>query len=241
MNCRLPAIPLGVRLCALLLTFLSPGWSLQATPLRVLAWDDAIAARKLALADAKGPVTIEGMHPSKRTRIYHVTTGEKPVQIQALDKTDKDGRPAVSEVIIPQAVMHPLLLLLPDDTAATGLRLVVLDDATTDFPWGTTRFINATGIKLAFVFEKKAVVLPASWTPVLVTPGGANRNIEAQLFVFDQPATPIYSAIWEQQQDLRTWVFLVPGKDPRLGPVALKMIPENRKVFEANAKAKAGK
>ena len=241
MNCLPPSSPLGLLLHVIFLTsMLACPW-LQATPLRILAWDDSIAARKLALADSKEPVPIEGMHPSKRTKIYHVKAGDKPLTILALDKTGPDGKPAVSAVIIPQDTKHPLLLLLPDEKSAAGLRLIVFDDDPANFPWGTTRFINASGAKLAIKFDKKNIVLPASWTPVLVNPGGANRNMETQLFFFNEPASPIYSGIWEQQQDIRTLVFLVQGKDPRLGPVAMKMIPEHRRALEANAKSKAGK
>lgn len=233
MKVPLSAIPLPVRLRAVIVTTLMLSQSLHAIPLRVLAWNDEIAARKLAIGNAKDSATIEAMHPSKRTRPYQVAAGDKPVVIQALDRTGKDGKPATSQILIPPGTKQPLLLLLPDEKAATGLRLYVIDDDTADFPWGGIRFINASGIKLAFVFEKKSVVLPASWTPVSVNPGGASRNMEAQLFVFDQPAAPVYSAIWEQQQDVRMLVFIVPGQDPRLGPVAMKMIPEDRRVSQA--------
>ena len=230
MKVPLLANSLPVRLRAVLFTTLMLSQSLHAIPLRVLAWNDEIAGRKLAIVDAKSSVTIEAMHPSKRTKPYQVAAGDKPVVIQALDKTDKDGKPAASLILIPQGTKQPLLLLLPDEKAATGLRLFVIDDDTADFPWGGIRFINASAKKLAFVFEKKTVVLPASWTPVSVNPGGVSRNMETQLFIVDQPTVPIYSAIWEQQQDVRMLIFLVPGDDPRLGPVAMKMISEDRRV-----------
>lgn len=78
---------------------------------------------------------------------------------------------------------------------------------------------------------------PASWTPVPVNPGGADRNMEVKLYSFDEPEVPIYSAIWEQRRDMRSLVFLVPGQNPRLGPVALKMIPEIRSVAAAETGA----
>ncbi len=226
------ATSLNARWCAVTSAVLLLAQPLAAFPLRILAWNEEIAARKLAIVDAKGSMPVDAMHPAKRTKTYQVTTAGKPAWIQALDKTDKEGKPTASEIKIPEGTKHPLLLLLPDDRAATGLRLFVLDDDAANFPWGSFRFINASGKKLAFVFEKNAVTLPASWEPVLANPGGNNRNLEAQIFFFDQPASPVYSAVWEHQQDVRTLVFLVPGEDPRLGPVALKMIPEDRRVKE---------
>ena len=221
-----------VRLCAVTFTVFLLSQSLEAVPIRILAWNEEIAARKLAIADSRGSVPIEGMHPSKRTKTYQVMPGGKPASVQALDKPGKDGKPAASEIIIPQGAKQPLLLLLPDEKAATGLRLFVLDDDAAKFPWGGIRFINACGKKLAFVFENNTVILPASWNPVLANPGGDNRNMETRLYSVDQPEVPIYSAVWEQQQNVRTLIFIVPGADPRLGPVAMKMIPEDRRVIE---------
>ncbi len=232
MKFPLPAKSLPVRLCALAFATLMLSQSLQAVPIRVLAWNDEVAARKLAIADGKGSVIIEAMHPSKRTKPYHVAVGDKPITIQALDKTGADGKPAASAILIPQGTKLPLLLILPDAKAATGLRLFVLDDDVAGFPWGGLRFINASGSKLGFVCEKKPVVLPVSWTPVLFNPGGDNRNMEVQLFFVDQPAVPIYSAVWEQQQEVRMLIFIVPSEDPRQGPVALKMITEDRRIKE---------
>ncbi|MEI6676325.1 MAG: hypothetical protein WCO57_14240, partial [Verrucomicrobiota bacterium] len=53
-----------VRLCAMIITTLLLSQALHATPLRILAWNDEIAGRKLAIVDAKSSVTIEAMHPS---------------------------------------------------------------------------------------------------------------------------------------------------------------------------------
>ncbi len=224
--------PFSSRVCVVMIATLMMSQWLHAIPIRVLAWDDGIAARKLAIGDSKGAVPIEAMHPSKRTLPYQVTVGEKPITVQALDKIDKNGKPTASEVIIPEGTKEPLLLLLPDVKSATGLRLLVLEDDAPHFPWGGIRFINACGKPLVFAYENKALSLPASWTPVVVNPGGHNRNMETRIFLPDQPKPAIYSSIWEQNQNVRTLIFIVPGEDPRLGPVAMKMIPETRRAKE---------
>jgi len=107
---------------------------LLAIPFRVLAWDQEIAGRKLAVVQGKGPVTIDGMHPSRRTAEYDATGGEKALVIQALDKPLIDGKPAASEILIPVALKRPLLLLMPDAKSATGLRLLLLEDDASGFP-----------------------------------------------------------------------------------------------------------
>ena len=223
--------------------------TLHAVPVRVLAWDDAIAGMRLALGDAKGSSVIESMHPSKRTRIYQLTAGKKPLVVQALDKKDPEGNPYTNEIKIPEAVKQALLVILPDDKSPTGVRLYVLDDDTASFAWGSTRFINATGRELVFEYEKKTLPLPASWNPVQADPGGETRNMEVKFFFHDEPVRPFYSGIWEHNSELRMLVFLVrgdnpqlvSGDDPRLGPISLKMIPDDRRLLKKGAPDAAGK
>jgi len=210
---------------------------LHALPVRVLAWDDEIASRKLAIGDSTGTKPIEAMHPSKRTKVYQVLAGEKPLVIEALDRKGPDGKPSTSEIKIAEGFKQPLLVILPDTKAATGVRLFILEDDTSDFGWGSFRFINAAGKQLVYVSEKKIIPIPPSWNPVQVEPGGDARNMEVKFYFREDSSHPISSSIWEHSPDERMLVFLVPGDDPRLGPVAMKMIPENRAVVEQAATA----
>lgn len=84
------------------------------------------------------------------------------------------------------------------------------------------------------------MAIPAAWTPIQVKPGGADRNMQVQLFLHDQPNPPLYSAVWEHRDTYRNLVFIVPNEDPRLGPVAFKFLTEDRRVLELeNSAAKA--
>lgn len=212
---------------------------LQAIPIRVLAWDSQIAAMRLAIRDSKGATVIDAMHPSKRTGVYQLVAGELPPVIEVLDLKGPDGKVVTGEIKMSADIKKPLLVILPDEKAATGLRFFVIEDDARDFAWGSIRFINATGREVVFGCEKKLVPIPAAWNPVQAEPGGATRNMEVKFFFRDQPARAFYSGVWEQNPDLRMLVFLVPGEDPRLGPVAMKMIPEDRRLL--NAAAEAGK
>ena len=58
-----------------------------------------------------------------------------------------------------------------------------------------------------------------------------------KLFFRDQPEQPFYSAMWEHNTFQRMLVFLVPGEDARLGPVAIKAIPEDRRQVAAAQEA----
>lgn len=68
-------------------------------------------------------------------------------------------------------------------------------------------------------------------------PGGVARNMEVKFYFREEPARPFYSAVWEQSPDLRTLVFLIPGNDPRLGSVAMKMVHEDRRLVAAQTAA----
>jgi hypothetical protein len=207
--------------------------SLLAIPVRVLAWDRDIASRPLAIGDSKGTTKIEGMHPTQRTEVYQVTAGETPPAIVALDKKGTDGKLLSTPIKIPTSTKNPLLIILPDEKAPSGVRIFVLEDDTAGFSWGSTRFINATPKELVFVSEKKGTALPPSWNPVQIDPGGDTRNREVKIFYRDQPEKAVYSALWEQSSDVRTLVFMVPSEDPRLGPVGIKMIAEDRRIIKA--------
>jgi hypothetical protein len=217
-----------IRFLLVALLFSQP---LFAIPVRILAWDQQVAGRKLAVVQGKGPEIIDAMHPARRTAAYQATGGEKPLVIQALDTPAVDGKPAASEILIPAALKRPLLLLMPDAKSATGLRLLLLEDDPSGFPWGSIRFINACGKKLAFVQDKKPVALPPSWDPVQVEPGGDSRNLDVQLYFYDKPDRPVYSSVWMFNADERALV------DPRLGPVAMKIIGEDRRLLAAMAEA----
>jgi hypothetical protein len=236
------------RLLAILFATLLMSDPLHALPVRVLAWDAEIAAMRLALVDSKGSTPIDAMHPSKRTRIYQIATGEKPVVLEALDRKGADGKACTSEVKIPEGTKNPLIVILPDANAA-GVRAFVMEDDVSNFAWGSTRFINATNRELVFESEKKTLALPASWNPVQADPGGETRNMEVKFFFHDEPARPFYSGIWEYNSELRMLVFLVPcvdsqlasGVDPRSGPISVKMIPEDRRLMKQGAPNAAGK
>ncbi|MEO8614616.1 MAG: hypothetical protein ABI600_05700, partial [Luteolibacter sp.] len=192
---------------------------------------------RLTIRDSKGATVIEAMHPSKRTATYQVVAGETPPVVEALDLKGPDGKPLTSEIKIPAGVKRPLLVIHPAEKAGTGLRLIVLEDDVSNFEWGSTRFINATDKKMVFTYEKQVVELPPSMEPVQTRPGGASRNIEVKFFFIDRPSRPFYSSIWEHDPELRMLVFLGPGSDPRMGPVAMKMIPEDRRLINAAAEA----
>jgi len=210
-----------------------------ALPLRILAWDDGIAARDLEIVCTKGTFKLEGLHPLQRSRIFDVSVqADAPSLILAKDKLGSEGKPAQLIVKIPAGIKNPLMLLLPDEKAASGLRQLVIEDSTSDFDWGTIRLVNTSGKPMVFGWDKKRVMVPDGWKPIDVAPGGKARNIGAVLYLADKPDKPIYSAVWEHRDLFRQLVFIVPSEDLSRGAVDFKFVIEDQQ--ELNSKATPG-
>lgn len=206
---------------------------LAAAPVvRVLAWDDAVAARKLGFVAGGSSIEIRGMHPLKRTDPLPVK-GAAPFLIRALDKAPgADGKPLGRPCPIPETMQRPLVVLMPDEGHPTGVRPFIVDDNPANFPWGGYRFVNATPKELVVQMEEKVARIPAGWKPVDVMLGGAGRGFGARLALAEAIDKTLYSAVWEHDENVRILCFIVPGTDPRLGPVAFKAIPEDRRAMD---------
>jgi len=212
--------------------------TLLAAPLRFLAWDADVAARKVGVKNGKDVVELKGLHPGQRTKaIQAAGTAEAPLQLLALDRLSADGKPTAADIKVPGDMKSPLVLIIPDPKHPSGLRTFVVEDNPGNFKWGTVRLLNATGKVLMMKHDKEVVTLPAAWTPVDLNPGGAERNVGVQLALKDNPKALIYSAVWEHDPAVRKLVFIVPGADVTTGVVDFKVVPEDRRVAEAEAAA----
>ncbi len=199
----------------------------KATPVRFLAWDDTIAARKLGvIAGGANVEPIAGLHPLQRTREIFFTPGERGLVLRALDKTAPDGKPVDFKIPKAASLNHPLVVLLPDLKSPAGVTGIVIEDGKDTFPWGTFRMINTTGKPLGMVFAKERKVLPPDWSPVDLK--GGELPVQVALFTADLPQRPSYTAVWTPDPNLRRLVLLAAGTDARLGPLAVKVIPEDR-------------
>jgi hypothetical protein len=208
----------------------------HAAPPRALAWNEEIAARKLALVSGASSFELKDLHPSKRTEPLPVKRSGLFV-LRALDRPAlPDGNPCEAPCAIPESMTHPLLVILPDESHATGIRVLVVDDNPAGFKWGSHRFINTTPRDLIIRLDDKIVKISEGWKPVDVALSGETRGIPVLIALAEQTEKPLYSAVWEHNPSVRTLCFLVPGTDARESPVAFKSIPEDKLVVEFEAK-----
>ena len=215
----------------LFLALLSLQGTLFAIPVRFLAWDDAVAARKIAIQNGTTVVEVPDLHPNKRSDALDGGAGGSPLQLVALDRDSEDGKPVTIEIKLAAGIQKPLVLILPDPKHVTGLRTFVIEDDATNFGWGTIRFINATGKALLVRHDKAIKKLPATWTPVDVDPGGEARNTGVQVALPEDTKSILYSAVWEHDPAVRKLVFIIPGREVRTGAVEFKIIPEGRRTL----------
>lgn len=211
------------RLLLLLLLACAPA---SALPLRVLAWDQEIAGRDLAVGTTEKSLKIGYMHPHSRTEPLHVP--RENLRLEVRDRANAEGEVPLIPLKIPAGIRRPLLLLLPSKNAKTGLQTRILEDHDGTFRWGTIRLLNLTSRPLVFRWEKKGLLLPEKFQAVEVSPGGSRRNMEVMLYLKDNLKQPLYSAVWEHRDDLRQLVFVVPNPDPSSGPVAVKFVSEHQ-------------
>jgi hypothetical protein len=207
-----------------------------APPIRILAWDSEIAARPLALVCGESVVEVRDMHPEKRTPTLRLS-GDGPVKIRVLDLKNAEGKPVERACDIPESVSRPLLVVMPDKADPSGLRVFVFNDDPAGFRWGSYRFLNATPKELVVQLEKKAVKVPIGWKAVDLDLGGETRGVGARVALSEAIQKPLYSAIWEYDTGIRILCFIVPSTDPRLGPVTMKAVSEDKRTLELEEKA----
>lgn len=211
-----------------LIYLLAAGVPAFSSSLRVLAWDDTIAERKLGIGFGKEVTDVGYMHPAARSAPIKVPTGAENLRLVATDRKNADGTPAAVPLVIGAEIKMPLLLVIPDEKSISGVRVIVIEDDQQSFNWGTIRLVNVTPKPLAFRWEKEARVVPTGWKPVDVSPGGKSRNMGVLIYLKEDLKKPLYTAVWEHREDMRQLVFVIPNPDQSLGAVAFKFIPETR-------------
>ncbi len=211
--------------------------SARALEFRFLAWDDVVAARPVSVLEGKDKVAaIKDLHPLKRSPKVDADLKDGSLLLRAMDKKDAAGKPVDFSVKVPAEMTRPLVLLVSDPKAASGLRGYVLEDNVANFPWGTFRFLNVCGTDLAVTLGSLSKAVPAAWQPLDFLPG-EKKPLAVEIAMKDKKSGRLqtaYASMWNDDPDVRRLVFVAPGTDPRLGPLEIKIVPEDRKNLGAN-------
>jgi len=120
-----------------------------------------------------------------------------------------------------------LVLVGKDQSHPSGLRLMALDSSTSSFPWGSYRMINTTGKSLKMRLDKKLVALPKTRKSITVQLS-RNDGMIKMIATLASSTTPFFGCVSEHRHDTRKILIFSRQTDKRLGPLALRIIPERR-------------
>lgn len=202
---------------------------MHAASIRFLPVGDEVAERKIGLQDGKKLIPLEDLSVRKRSKAYTCKIDKKPIVLVALDRQRPNGQPSGVDVTIAPEMKSPLVLILASADAPSGMRVMVLEDGNTDFPWGSLRFINTTEKPFMIRCENETKPLPGELKPIDINPGGEERNLGVQLFTEAEPDALLYSAVWEHDPNLRKLIFIAPQADPAQKELKLEVIPQDKR------------
>jgi len=226
---RLLSIPPAAVLLAAL-GFCSPA---AARSIRFLPLSDEIAERKIGLQDGGKVTELKELNPRKRSAPHVLSKGGTPPSLVALDRQRPMGKPTGVEIILAEDLKSPLVLILEDPAHASGLRVIVMDDAEEGFPWGALRFVNLADKPLMIRCEAASKPIPKAFGVIDITPGGDARNLGVQLFSEKEPDTVLYSAVWEHDPKLRKLIFIMPGENQASQELTLRIIPQDQRAKDS--------
>lgn len=202
----------------------------HADAIRFLPLSEEIADRKIGLQEGKVLTPLGDLNARKRSKAYPCKFGQKPLSLVALDRERPNGKPAGVAILLPPEMKSPLVLILASADDPSGMRVMVMEDGSAAFPWGSLRFVNTTGKPFMIRYEKETKAIPEPLKPIDILPGGEARNIGIQLFSEADPKTILYSAVWEHDPNLRKLIFILPQADAAQKELKLEVIPQDRRV-----------
>lgn len=202
---------------------------------RCLAWDQTIVDKQFVYLAGSRSVDVIDMHTLKRSPLHKIRAA-KQIIFSTNGTTPSEEMAQENKLIvkIPVGMSKALFVFIPDASVACGVRALVIDDSTVNFPWGSYRLVNTTGRPLVCWMDKakpKAVNGPSQ--PINVTPGGARRNFPVAFSFKTAPKKYLFTSIWEHRPDYRRLVIITRQKDKRHGVIGLKVIPERKSELKA--------
>lgn len=202
-----------------------------------IPWDHQIAEQSLTFANGRNAIEVKGMHPLARTDVYRWRgKGQLVFSTNGSIPTPETPPEELVRVSLPTDSTRLLVVFMPDDKSPSKLRGIAFDDSVQDFPWGSYRFINATGVDLGIVMGKSKKKLPAGLKPVTVKPQGNPKQIPVRIVMVKDPKKALYTNSWRFREDNRDLVIIRHEKNGRLGPLSIKTIPQRNRQLNAGVR-----
>lgn len=195
-----------------------------------LPWDEQIAKQSLTFANGSRAVQVTEMNPLDRTDVYRWRgKGQLVFSTNGDIPTPETPAEELVRVSLPADSTRVLVVFMPDSKSPSKLRGVAFDDSVRNFPWGSYRLVNTTGMELGVVMGedgKTKKKLPKGLKPVTIEPEGDPRRILTRIVRLKKPQEILYSGSWRFRKDNRDLVIIRHEKNARLGPLSIKTIPQ---------------
>ena len=133
------------------------------------------------------------------------------------DRVDEEGKPIAEAIAeLPIGATRVLLFfnkLKNTDESGQNYDVSVLKDDHSDFPFGSFRFINASGKKLAIkISEKQLTLAEGESKTVKVKASTKDLGVDIGSYVEEEDKWQKgYSSMWGHRENLRTLVFIANG------------------------------
>jgi hypothetical protein len=133
------------------------------------------------------------------------------------DRVDEEGKPIAEAIAeLPLGATQVLLFfnkLKNTDESGQNYDVLVLKDDHSDFPFGSFRFINASGKKLAIKISKEQLTLAEGESKtVKVKASAKDLGVDIGSYVEEEDKWQKgYSSMWGHRENLRTLVFIANG------------------------------
>jgi hypothetical protein len=196
-----------------------------STSIRFLAWQKTDTRLTPTLTTAKGGnVKIEYLSAYDRTSPIKYRGPAKLVFTSDGAIPDENNTRIIK---LNPTWKNILILVAKDKKHASGLSMTALNDSTDNFPWGSYRIINTTGRALKIKIDKKVVPIANDKKPKTIISNSKEGMINI-LAALKESKEPLFGCISPHSKNTRKLIILSPSRDKRLGPLAVRIIPEKK-------------
>jgi hypothetical protein len=191
--------------------------------IRFLAWENEDTKLNLTLRSGEEQV-VENLDCFDMTT--PLTYQGPAAMLFSSGPMDSDGKNVFALRVNPEW-KKILVLVGVDAKHPSGMRMMALDHSTRSFPWGSYRIINTTGKALKMRLGSKLLAIPKTRKSLTVKLNQKSGMIK-MIATLAGSTTPFFGCISEHRQDTRKILIFSRQSDRRLGPLALRIIPERK-------------
>jgi len=177
------------------------------------------------------------MSSSYRGEVYTYTGPNPIVFYRGVGMADGSvQRTPVASVTIPSGMHDVLLLFIANNDAQPGqpeFNVVVIDDSTTSFPWGSYHIYNLSAYEIGGIFGNEKFTIPGKKSKIVIP--NADDQVDVQIHFsqkIDGQWVPKVNTRWLYRANARSIIFVTDDMNARFPRIKIKSIDQ----YQAQAK-----